>query len=721
MTQGKKSLAVMAAMAGSLLAVLGAFVSAWFHVRLGIAFLVLGLGVLGALVHFLWTTIRLAASRCGDLQTQADILRTALDASDDGLLVEDADGRAIEWNRPFLDLWGLQEGSLAPGDEGLIQDGILAQIKDAPRYQTRTADHREARETSSFETVERWDGCVYERHSTPCRLADGRPGRIWRFRDVSARARADQFVMRLSAAVEQSPVIIVITDTVGNMEYVNQRFTAVTGYALDEALGQNPRILSSGLTSPKVFEKMWSAITTGSVWTGEFHNRKKNGELFWERATIAPLRDADGVITHYLGLKEDITVQKHLEHQLRHSQKLEAVGLLAGGVAHDLNNILQVINGYSTLMQFSQKPDDPHRESLAEILKAAERAAGLTHSLLAFSRKQVMNPKTLDLNGIVSHMEKFLRRIIGEDVHLKVTLDPEALKVFVDQGQVEQILLNLANNARDDMPRGGTLTLSTSRFRMDEAFIASHGFGQAGPYARLQVTDTGEGMDMATLKRIFDPFFTTRELGRGTGLGLAAVFGIVKQHSGYITADSAEGCGTTFNVYLPTVYSKTALAGEASTPGLPVRGTETILVAEDDPAVRGMLELVLRNYGYKVLPACDGQEAVDLYRANASAIGLILMDIIMPRKGGRQAFEEIRLEHPGVNVLFISGYTADFIKDRGDLDQDMELLMKPVQPVNLLRKVREMLDRRPSPPASGGPQGSLAASEDRSPRPVSQH
>jgi len=693
---------MVAALGAALVLTLGAYLAAVLGARPGLPAAALGIGLLvqALVVLFLWKALGLSALRCAELERaraaldeEAARLRTALDALDDGILVMGNDGGRVLHNRPMEALWGLAgppeaEAKADAWADPMADPRLLAQLKDPEAWLARAAEIRQGT-GRTIEVWDLWDGRVVKRYAKP--LPDGL-GRFWRFRDVTARVKADRFVHRVAQVVEQSPVTIVITDTAGNLEFVNPRFTQLTGYALEEALGQNPRILKSGLTPPKVFQDLWATITAGEVWVGEFQNRKKDGSLFWERATISPLRDPDGVITHYLGLKEDITHQKQLEQQLRHAQKLEAVGLLAGGVAHDFNNILQVINGYGTLVQMGQAPDDPHRKAMAEVLKAAERAAQLTHSLLAFSRKQVMNPRTVDLNTTVGNVEKLLRRIIGEDVQVVVTKAATPLTVHVDLGQIEQVLLNLATNARDAMPRGGCLAITTGLAQLDENFVVAHRFGKPGPYALLQVKDEGVGMDEDTRKRIFEPFFTTKELGRGTGLGLAMVYGIIKQHGGYITVESREGEGTTFQVYLPIVSSAPAEEAEHAFQGR-VKGTETILVAEDEPAVRGIVEIILRKYGYTVLLAEDGQQAVEQFQAHRASIHLVLMDIIMPGKSGRQAYEEIRQDCPGVKVLFTSGYPADFIKSRGDLDQGMELIMKPVQPLVLLRKIREILDR----------------------------
>ena len=545
------------------------------------------------------------------------------------------------------------------------------------------------------------DGQVYpaEIHVHHMKLG-GKSVILSMLRDITARKQTEELMRRLSQAVEQSPVSILITDIEGTIIFVTKRVQEITGFTAEELIGQNPRILNSGNNPPELFVGLWAAITAGKVWTGEIQNRRKSGEIFWEHATVAPISDARGVTTHFMSFMEDITGHRQMQDQLRHSQKLEAVGQLAGGVAHDLNNILQVINGYATLIQLTMPAQDSSRNPIGEILKAAERAAHLTHSLLAFSRKQIMNPKIGDLNAVVGSVDKFLRRVIGEDIQLQLRCSDTPLPVLVDVPQMEQVLMNLATNARDAMPTGGTLTISTDWLETGAQVDELHTFFRTGRYARVTVTDTGVGMDAATQKRIFDPFFTTKAMGRATGLGLSTVYGIIKQLGGYILVQSEPGVGSTFQIYLPLVQQARAVGREQPLPEPPAKGTETILVAEDEPVVRGMIEMVLEKYGYQVLLAEDGQEAVEQFKTHRDTIKLILMDIIMPRKGGRQAFEEIRALDPAVKVLFTSGYTADFIQSRGDLDEEMELLMKPVQPLDLLRRIRTLLDR-PLPTAVG--------------------
>jgi signal transduction histidine kinase len=423
-----------------------------------------------------------------------------------------------------------------------------------------------------------------------------------------------------------------------------------------------------------------------------FHNKKKNGELFWEAATISPIQNDEGTITHYLAIKEDITERKKLEEQLRQAQKMEAVGQLAGGIAHDFNNILTAIIGYGNIALMKIPEGDPLRSYLGQMLAAAERAAALTKSLLAFSRKQIINLRPVSVNAIIERVEKLLQRSIGEDIELKTALTEKDTAVLADSGQIEQVLINLAMNARDAMPNGGNLIIETGQAEIDDQYIKSHGYGKLGMYVLISVTDSGEGMDEKTRDRIFEPFFTTKEVGKGTGLGLSMVYGSVKQHSGFINVYSEPGRGTTFTIYLPLLKAgaRPAAAGEPAPP--PKGGTETILLAEDDTALRNLARGVLEEFGYTVIEAVDGQDAVEKFIMLKDRIQLLILDVVMPKKNGKEAFEEAKKIKPGIKALFTSGYPAEIIQKKGILDAGINFIIKPHQPQDLLRKIREVLD-----------------------------
>ena len=382
------------------------------------------------------------------------------------------------------------------------------------------------------------------------------------------------------------------------------------------------------------------------------------------------------------------------EEQLRQSQKMEAIGQLASGVAHDFNNILTVIMGYGALLTMNDNLSQHDKEQVEQIISASERAAQLTKGLLVFSRKQVMVPELTDLNTLVQHVQKFLVRVIGEDIQLTIVpSDTIKLPVYVDTGQFEQVLINLATNARDAMPNGGLLSIETGMREFELPLDHLHGSCAPGRYAWVAVSDSGIGMDEETCSRIFEPFFTTKEVGKGTGLGMSIVYGIIKQHNGFITIYSEPGKGTTFRIYIPLDENLQDRNRRDTVPSIPRGGSETILVAEDDGEVRKLVVSVLTRFGYNVIQAVDGEEAVAQFSVHQNLIGLILMDIIMPRKNGWEASAEIARMQPGVKILFSSGYTADFLKNRGVPEEGIEVIMKPVQPMGLLRKVREMLDK----------------------------
>jgi nitrogen-specific signal transduction histidine kinase len=388
----------------------------------------------------------------------------------------------------------------------------------------------------------------------------------------------------------------------------------------------------------------------------------------------------------------DITEHRQLEVQLRQAQKMESIGTLAGGIAHDFNNILTAIVGYGYMAQMNMGPDDPQRKNIEHMLEGADRAAHLTKDLLIFSRKQVSEKEPVDLNEIVSIVEKFLMRIIGEDIICKITLHCEPIVVLADMHQLEQVLMNLATNARDAMPGGGNLMIDTGLISLGHNFIASHGYGKPGKYALLTVADTGKGMDEDTRKKIFEPFFTTKEVGKGTGLGLAVVYGIIKEHEGYINAYSKPGIGTTFKIYLPLISSDVRKVEKTQGRETSTQGTETILLAEDDEFARDLIGNILKQQGYTVIEAVDGKDAVMKFMENKETIDLLLSDLIMPKLNGKEAFGEMKVWRPELKAIFVSGYAPAEIREKMRLEYGMLLLAKPILPKALLQKVRSFLD-----------------------------
>ncbi|MBX3400768.1 MAG: PAS domain S-box protein [Gemmataceae bacterium] len=434
----------------------------------------------------------------------------------------------------------------------------------------------------------------------------------------------------------------------------------------------------------------------GLEFRGEWRHRRKDGSVFDVEITAHDI-ELDGrpacIVT-----ARDLTDRKRAEEELRaseerfrQSQKMEAVGRLAGGVAHDFNNLLTIINGYGELVLGGLQPNDPNRELIREMVTAGERAAGLTRQLLAFSRKSIIEPKLLDLKVVVTDVERMLRRVVGEDIQLAVAADPEIGTVRADQGHVEQVLLNLVVNARDAMPTGGKLTIEVRNVELDETYTRDHPDARPGPYVVLAVADTGCGMDAATVSRIFEPFFSTKG-EHGTGLGLATVHGIVKQSGGHVAVYSELGRGTTFKVYLPQAENLTPARGSRLTRSPLARGGETILLVEDEDGVRALTRHVLRNCGYTVLEAQEGAEALRLISEHLGRIDLLVTDVVMPRMGGREVAQRVTELHPGVKVLFLSGYTDDAIVRHGILEAEVSFLQKPFTPASLAAKIREVLD-----------------------------
>jgi two-component system cell cycle sensor histidine kinase/response regulator CckA len=379
-----------------------------------------------------------------------------------------------------------------------------------------------------------------------------------------------------------------------------------------------------------------------------------------------------------------------LQAQLLQAQKMEAIGTLAGGVAHDFNNILMAVIGYSNLLQMKMDTDDPLKLYVDQILASSQKATNLTRSLLAFSRKQAIELKPLKMPTILKGIEKLLRRLLPEDIELRIISSAPDTIIMADIGQMDQVLLNLATNARDAMPKGGRLTVETKEVELDNRFKKVHRFGEPGRYALVSVTDTGIGMDERTKAKIFEPFFTTKEVGKGTGLGLAIVYGIIKQHDGYVTVTSEPGQGTTFQIYLRAVKVKVQ---EATDVPVPIRGgTETILLAEDNKDLRGLMREVLTGEGYAVIEAGDGEDGLYRFMEQKDGISLLILDVVMPKKDGKEVYEEICKVKPDIKTIFVSGHTGDVVIEKGVRDGAFDFISKPVSPSELLQKVRSVLD-----------------------------
>jgi PAS domain S-box-containing protein len=526
--------------------------------------------------------------------------------------------------------------------------------------------------------------------------ADGRPLRaIGITSDIARRKEAAEERARLIRAVEQVNEAIVITALDGTIEYVNPSFERVTGYRAAEVSGRNPRLLKSGVHEAAFYERMWKTLARGEVWRGTLVNRRKDGGFYEEEATISPVRNDIGQVISYVAVKRDATEERQLQEQFQQAQKLEAVGRLAGGVAHDFNNTLAVILGYTETILLSVDAGDPLRQDLDEIMRAAQRAARLTRQLLAYSRRQILQPRAVNLNDLIDDCERMLRRLVREDVRIVIRADPDLGLVKVDPGQIDQVLMNLVVNSRDAMADGGTITIETANIAIDEVYVAQHPSVVPGPYVQLQVSDTGTGIAPDALAHIFEPFYTTKPKGQGTGLGLATVHGIVHQSGGHIRVSSEPARGTTFTICFPQCPRASALAVDGPHLGEPsLTGTETVLLVEDDGGLRELGRILLRGFGYTVLAAGHGAEALEIAGRHQGRIDLLLTDVIMPGMSGRTLADLLSEQRADLRTLYMSGYADDAIVRHGVLEAGMRFLPKPFTRESLGRAVRDALDLR---------------------------
>ena len=505
---------------------------------------------------------------------------------------------------------------------------------------------------------------------------------------------------------ENAADMIAVVSVDGQRLYNSPSYERALGYTAEELV----RTASFEQIHPEDRASVMAAAEetrrTGVGCRLEYRIRHKRGDWRVFESTSSAVRNANGETEKLVIVNRDITERKQLEQQLYLSQKLEAVGRLSGGVAHDFNNLLGVIIGYSEVMQKRMPPNDRFREAADEILKAAHRAAALTKQLLAFSRKQVLEPKVLDLNTVVADVEKMLKRLIGEDILLEILVSPDLHAVKADPGQIGQVIMNLAVNARDAMPNGGKLTIETANTTLDEKDAGRYRYVVPGQYVKLRVSDTGCGMDAETQSHVFEPFFTTKEKGKGTGLGLATVYGVVKQSGGYIWLQSDVGKGTQFEIFLPRVEGEIEKPQKASAPAKESRGGQTILVVEDEQDLRKLTSSVLQDLGYTVLEAGDAAEALALVKQSKPAVDLLLTDVVMPGKSGRDLADELVPQIPGMKVLFMSGYTDGAIAAHRVLEPGLSLLRKPFSSEELTQTVARIL-------AGEAEHGEAAAREER--------
>jgi PAS domain S-box-containing protein len=519
-------------------------------------------------------------------------------------------------------------------------------------------------------------------------------------RERAARREAEDALreseQRYRRIIETTNEGVWIVDAASKTTYVNARMASMLGTSPRDMIGAS--IFDFVRDEPTVKALRQHEASAGKQ--TEIKLERKDGDVTWALLDTTPIIDGNGHYEGALVMAMDVSSRKRLEEQLRQAQKMEAVGSLAGGIAHDFNNLLSVILSGTSLVLEGLRPGDPIISELEEVRKAGERAGALTRQLLAFSRQQMLEPRILDLNQVVLGLEMMLRRLMGEDMELSLLLSHMLGKIYADPGQIEQIIMNLVVNARDAMPQGGKVTIESGNCNLTAAYTSLHLGVAPGDYVMLAITDTGIGMEPEVRDRIFEPFFTTKEKGRGTGLGLSTVFGIVQQSGGHIWVYSEPGKGTTFKVYLPRKDGP--VDAPATMPPAPVtlRGVETILLVEDEEQVRAIARTILRRYGYNVLEAQNGGEAFLICERYTAKIHLLVTDVIMPRMSGRQLAERLAPMRPDMRVLYVSGYTENSVVHHGVLDAGIAFLQKPITPDALLRKVRDVLDWRADVPSS---------------------
>jgi two-component system, cell cycle sensor histidine kinase and response regulator CckA len=529
------------------------------------------------------------------------------------------------------------------------------------------------------------------------------------FPDITERKRANEELQAsrvfLETIIEHSPLSMWVLDNKGTLIHMNQASRELF-HVTDEEVIMKYNVFEDNILEKKgmislakaVFEQGERAHFTIDYDTTQLQSiHFKEATQIVLEITVSPILNSEKNVALVVVQCLDITNRVHaekekeiLQAQLNQSQKMEAIGILAGGIAHDFNNILTALMGYGTLLRTKISEKDPSNVYIDQILSASQKAASLIHGLLAFSRQQPITLNPTRMNNIVKNTQSLLSRVISEDIMLKTVLSHNDIAIMADETQIDQILFNLVTNSRDAMPSGGTITIETDLVEVDYQFRHFHGYGEAGTYGRLSISDTGMGMEEATMKRIFDPFFTTKEVGKGTGLGLSTVYGIVKQHNGFITVYSEPGMGTTFHIYLPAAQK--IIEDRKSESAFSKGGRETVLVAEDNEAVRELMRDVLIEYGYTVIEAIDGIDAIGKFK-KTDKVDLLILDSIMPGKNGREVYDEISQIRPDIKVLFTSGYTRDTILDKGIEDKKFAFLSKPMSPDGLLEKVREVLDK----------------------------
>jgi two-component system cell cycle sensor histidine kinase/response regulator CckA len=631
------------------------------------------------------------------LLEREELFRLISENAADMIAVVDMEGRRIYNSLAYQKVLGYSPEELKkssgfeqihPEDHAKVQEAATEARRTG---QGKTLEYRIRHKDGTWRVLESTSSVIVSSKGEPEKLVIVNRDITERKKTVEALRQSE---ISFRSMVEEAPYGIYRVSEEGRFLRVNPALQKMLGYETPSEL-LNANLGTDVFRHPADFQRLVELL--GSV--GEFKDvevdwKRKDGTPITVRCSGRRLDDSHGGASSFEAFAEDVTDRRVLERQLRMAAKMEAVGRLSGGIAHDFNNLLGVIIGYSQVLRRRLGPDNPLHEHAEEVEKAGQRAVSLTRQLLAFSRQQILTPVVLDPNTLVSDMEKMLPRLLGEDIAVSINLDPELGRVKADQGQIEQVVMNLAVNARDAMPGGGKLVIATANVELDQAYARQHPGAKPGRYVMLAVTDSGMGMSSETLAHIFEPFFTTKEVGKGTGLGLATVYGVVKQSGGYVWVDSELGKGASFQIFLPRIEENVAptVAGPSYAESL--RGNETVLLVEDADALRKLARSFLVDHGFQVLPASNGEEAVEVARNHDGPIHLLLTDVVMPGMNGRALADQLLAKWPGLKVVYISGYTDSFIAGHGVLEEGTHLLHKPFTEDALIQKIREVLDAK---------------------------
>ncbi|MBW8867112.1 MAG: PAS domain S-box protein [Acidobacteria bacterium] len=597
------------------------------------------------------------------LEQTIALLEATLDATHDALLVVDLNRRVICSNRHFLEMSGMSHDEITSGGVAVIAQRLSARLENSDAL-TASAPDLGTEPTRRVDVLRFTDGRIFERHVAPLQFGSRIAGRVESFRDITDAVRTAESLEQHRASLEQAQAVAHVGSWVAELDGSGQLTWSVETYRMASLEHDTPYDIEHRIV-------------------------RADGSVRWVHECASIVRDSSGRPLRMIGTVQDITQRRQLEDQLRQAQKMEAIGRLAGGIAHDLNNALTAMAGYAELALGELTAEHVARADVEEIRRAAERAGSVTRQLLAFSRKQLLEPREFDVNETVTSIGRLLSRLLGPDVRVQTRVADQPLRVIGDPGQIEQALINLAVNARDAMPVGGQLTMTTTLETVDEEFARAHVPIAAGPYAIVSIADNGHGMSRETQARIFEPFFTTKEAGKGTGLGLSMVYGTMKQIGGFIFADSELGRGTTFRLYFPPVAARPATAAAPARDERP-HGHETLLIVEDEAAVRNLVASALRNDGYRMLLASSAEDALTIADSLRDPIDLLLTDAIMPGKSGMELAAIMVERYAGLRVIIMSGYTDETLPV--DSGERVTLLQKPFTPRELRRRIRETLD-----------------------------